>query len=348
METPVIRSRVYELYFCKKKCGEAADMSAVTTQPTPFGVLKREKHIESVWGEFKGRRGVEPGEPLNTIQLSATGGTVTEPIGMCLGRSKEVLEEMESDGDSELKEQSSRAHLKELGGRQWAEASYRPLPLSTHPEAGQQLHGLRPLQQLHQLCITAKAELQGPTCDPARCYTITNQTGRQLYVASEDTSCLCLNLCGPARSCCIKIYNHQSEEVLHFIRPFRVDACCFGCCLMEMSVFNSRKELIGSVKQRWSMFTPLLEVCDPEGCGIMKIHGACCPCRCSADQEFQVTSRIGNRLGLIWKRWRGFNAEFNMDHDHFGVDFPANMNPNAKVLLLSAAFLLNYMFFEMS
>ncbi|XP_072428509.1 phospholipid scramblase family member 5 isoform X1 [Chiloscyllium punctatum] len=204
----------------------------------------------------------------------------------------------------------------------------------------QEFLGLQPLFKLYQLCITAKAEYQGLTCDPGRTYIITSQKGEQLYMASEDTTCLCLNLCGAARSCCIKIYNLQSEEVLHFARPFRVDACCCGCCLMEINVFNAQKEQIGAIKQRWSMFTPLLEICDTNGHGIMKIHGSCCPCRCYSDQEFKITSKIGNHLGSIWKRWQGYNSEYNMDHEYFGVDFPVNMNPNAKVLLLAAAFLL--------
>ncbi len=39
---------------------------------------------------------------------------------------------------------------------------------------------------------------------------------------------------------------------------------------------------------RWSMFTPLLEVRDPEGASTIRIQGSCCPCRCFSNQHFQV------------------------------------------------------------
>ncbi|XP_067850821.1 phospholipid scramblase family member 5 [Heptranchias perlo] len=327
-------------------------MSAVTTQPTPFGLLEREKHIENVLGRLKGKRNKRAGELLDNTVLSGATWQHSDPIRMHSEKSK-VLEEKTADGDLEkVKEESSfgvqfNYSRKEERIETSSHTSSLPKDVSGQGTM-QEFPGLQPLHKLHQLCITSKAEDQGLTCDPGRTYIITSQKGQQLYMASEDTTCLCLNLCGAARSCCIKIYNLQSEEVLHFARPFRVDACCFGCCLMEINVFNAQKEQIGTIKQRWSMFTPLLEICDMNGHGIMKIHGSCCPCRCYSDQEFKITSKIGNHLGLIWKRWQGFNSEYNMDHEYFGVDFPINMNPNAKVLLLAAAFLLNYMFFEMS
>ncbi|XP_078066217.1 phospholipid scramblase 2 [Mustelus asterias] len=320
-------------------------MSTVTTQPVPFGLLEREKHIENALGRLKGKRSKGTEEPVDNVMFSGAAWSHLDPIRINSEKSKD-LEEKATDGESSFGIQFNNSQKEE-----WTETAFHNPSLCKdirRQGTMQEFPGLQPLCNLNQLCITAKAEQQGLTCDPGRTYTITSQKGEQLYMASEDTSCLCLNLCGAARSCCIKIYNLQSEEVLHFTRPFRVDACCFGCCLMEIYVFNAQKEQIGTIRQRWSMFTPLLEICDMDGYGIMKIHGSCCPCRCYSDQEFKITSKIGNHLGLIWKRWQGYNSEHNMDHEYFGVDFPTNMDPNAKVLLLAAAFLLNYMYFEMS
>lgn len=39
---------------------------------------------------------------------------------------------------------------------------------------------------------------------------------------------------------------------------------------------------------RWSMFTPLLEVCGPQGASRIQIQGPCCPFRCFSNQQFQV------------------------------------------------------------
>lgn len=34
----------------------------------------------------------------------------------------------------------------------------------------------------------------------------------------------------------------------------------------------------------------------------------------------QVVSMLGESLGRIWKKWPGFNKEYNMDHEYFGLD----------------------------
>lgn len=93
---------------------------------------------------------------------------------------------------------------------------------------------------------------------------------------------------------------------------------------------------------RWSVFTPLLEVCDAEGASAVRIQGSCCPCRCFSNQSFkvfiqgekvflraqtclrcnyaQIVSDIGEEVGRVWKKWPGFNEEQNMDHEFFGLD----------------------------
>lgn len=34
----------------------------------------------------------------------------------------------------------------------------------------------------------------------------------------------------------------------------------------------------------------------------------------------QIVSNIGEIMGTIWKKWPGFNDEYNMDHEYFGLD----------------------------
>ncbi|KAL3055073.1 hypothetical protein OYC64_017893 [Pagothenia borchgrevinki] len=117
---------------------------------------------------------------------------------------------------------------------------------------------------------------------------------------------------------------------------------------MEMRAYTPHKQLIGTVFQRWSMFTPLLEVCDSEGASTIRIQGSCCPSRCFSNQQFQIVSNIGEKMGSIWKKWPGFNDDYNMDHEYFGLEVPLGMESHSKLMLLAATFLLNYMFFEMS
>nr|XP_055059393.1 phospholipid scramblase family member 5 [Misgurnus anguillicaudatus] len=204
------------------------------------------------------------------------------------------------------------------------------------------------LKTVKRLHITARPDLQGPQCVARRTYSISSETRDQIFVAVEESSCLCVQFCGPARSCLLQGFDRDSKCVFLFERPLRAEVCLLGCCLMEMRAFTPDRELIGTVYQGWSMFTPYFEVCDSEGISTVRIQGSCCNTRCLSEQELQVVSSIGENIGRIWKRWPGYREECNMDHEYFGLDVPQGMSLNLKVLLLAATFLLNHMFFEMS
>lgn len=57
---------------------------------------------------------------------------------------------------------------------------------------------------------------------------------------------------------------------------------------------------------RWSMFTPLLDVCDADGTSVLRIQGSCCPCRCSSNQQLQVT--ISTRPKMWFYEWISFSV----------------------------------------
>ncbi|XP_035384098.1 phospholipid scramblase 2 [Electrophorus electricus] len=290
-------------------------MSAMTAQSSPF-ILEREKHIEMLFRAFQRWRhptaaqeqGLFHGHAAASSQAAGPGGSGTGAAGM----------EVETDERPE----------------QWVTAG---VPA-----------GLAVLRSVSHLHITAIPELQGPQCISRRTYTIATETKAQLFVAVEESSCVCVQCCGPARSCSLQGFDSDRQLVFLFERPLRAETCCFGCCLMEMRVHTARGGLIGTVHQRWSMFTPYFEVCDSAGSSSLRIQGSCCPIRCLPDQEFQVVSMIGERVGTVWKHWQGYSENCNMDHEHFGLAVPPNMCVNTKVLLLAATFLLNHMFFEMS
>ncbi|KAM9844440.1 phospholipid scramblase 1 [Aulostomus maculatus] len=288
-------------------------MSVVTHQPLPFGQLEREKHIRMIFRAFQNR---------------------CDPSCECHSRSPGPRDhETPPDWESGLAPVMANMQL--------------PGKLRTGTEERQVFLGvLDPVSQIH---ITARPELQGPQCVPQRIYSIATGASRsQLFVAVEESSCLCLQCCGPARAYSLQGFDCHGHQVFYFERPLRVDACCFGCCLMELRAYTPQKQLIGTVCQRWSMFTPLLEVTDSEGAASVRIQGSCCPCRCLSNQQFQIISNIGENIGTIWKKWPGFNDERNMDHEYFGLEVPLGMESQMKLLLLAATFLLNHMFFEMS
>ncbi|XP_076837725.1 phospholipid scramblase family member 5 [Brachyhypopomus gauderio] len=299
-------------------------MSTVTAQPLPFS-LEREKHIEMLFRAFQ-RRWRLPTDPQEHVASAAHrqgpfpghAAPPTQPAGP--GGPGAGGEGAEVDA-------GVRAEM-------WGTVG---VPA-----------GLAVLRSVSQLHITAIPELQGPQCISRRTYSIATETREQLFVAVEESSCVCVQCCGPARSCSLQGFDQDRQLIFMFERPLRAETCCLGCCLMEMRAHTPRGDLMGSIHQRWSMFTPYFEVCDSAGSSSLRIQGSCCPIRCLPDQEFQVVSMIGERVGTIWKQWQGYNEDGNMDHEHFGLAVPQNMSVNTKVLLLAATFLLNHMFFEMS
>ncbi|KAM9718698.1 phospholipid scramblase 2 [Menidia menidia] len=305
-------------------------MSVVTHQPLPFGPPERERHIQMIFRAFKNR---------------------CEPSCECQAHS------VRPKSLQEAPDRGSEGHLSELSPQSGAETSYgqssvalkRPGLEEQNVGDEAKLDFMTILETVSQIHITARPELQGPQCISRRIYSITTGAMKpNLFVAVEESSCLCLQCCGPARAYSLQGYDCQGQQVFYFERPFRVDTCCLGCCLMEIRAYSPQRHLIGTVCQRWSMFTPLLEVCDSDGESTVRIQGPCCPCRCLSSQQFQIVSKVGEPIGTIWKKWPGFKDEYNMDHEFFGLDMPLSLESHAKLLLLAATFLLNHMFFEMS
>uniref|UniRef100_A0A3P8SR69 Phospholipid scramblase n=1 Tax=Amphiprion percula TaxID=161767 RepID=A0A3P8SR69_AMPPE len=294
-------------------------MSAVTSQPLPLGQLEREKHIQMIFRAFHN----------------------------CCAPSCECHQKP-PDWQSEEQLLGLTPERKMENGYMQPPGKLRsPGVEEQKAEGATGSHFTSVLETVSQIHITARPELQGPTCVSRRIYSIATGGSRsQLFVAVEESSCVCLQCCGPARACSLKGFDCKGRQVFYFERPFRVDACCLGCCLMEMRAYSSHKHLIGTVCQRWSMFTPLLEVCDSEGASTLRIQGSCCPSRCFSNQQFQIVSNIGEKIGTIWKKWSGFNDERNMDHEYFGLEVPLGMESHTKLLLLAATFLLVSMSFS--
>ncbi|XP_029473200.1 phospholipid scramblase family member 5-like [Rhinatrema bivittatum] len=344
-------------------------MSVVCSQPSPFGHLRREKHIETCFKTRK-EKGKSP-QPPEALE----GGSRPHAEATFSAHSKQPAELKGSQRIIKLIQPEVPKHLsvREEGAyssKQWTPFNMKcggmrvqeslptlPSALGCGGQKGKKCDSTKHLTLLHeleddvslglqllagvdQLCITSNALQQAYTCDPGRSYTISTRKGKQLFVAVEESSCLCLQLCGPARSCCIQLLDQGGQEVLQLFRPYRMDVCWMGCCLMEMRVYTAGQQSVGTVRQRWSVLSPLLEACDSEGRWVMKISGSCSATRCYSDQEFQVTSRAGQLLAVIWKRWPGFNTDYNMDHEYFGLDISATLNPSDRALLLAAAFLL--------
>ncbi|PFX34012.1 Phospholipid scramblase 1 [Stylophora pistillata] len=92
---------------------------------------------------------------------------------------------------------------------------------------------------------------------------------------------------------------------------------------------------------------PKLEVQDAQHQHIMTINGPCCLCAC-LDMQFPVSSADGSSEIMITKQWTGCTRETFTDAANFGIQFPLDLDVKFKAILLGAAFLVDFMFFERS
>ncbi|KAJ8011589.1 hypothetical protein DPEC_G00059820 [Dallia pectoralis] len=193
--------------------------SAVTSQPLPYGHLVREKHIDRLFKAFYRKQ-----------------SSFTDPQSLPSSIPNQMFDQsLGETGHTDPRGAEGR----ETTGLPWAGG------LSG-------VNGLALLDTVSQLRITARPELQGPQCVSHRTYSIASgDSSEELLVAVEESSCMCMQFCGPARACSIQGFDRQARQLFVFERPIRVDACCLGCCLMEIRVYTPQRQLIGSIRQRY-------------------------------------------------------------------------------------------------
>ncbi|XP_053682934.1 phospholipid scramblase 1-like isoform X2 [Sabethes cyaneus] len=210
--------------------------------------------------------------------------------------------------------------------------------------------GLEYLTSIDQLLVHQKVELLEAFVgfETANKYTVKNTLGQKVYWAVEDTDCCTRNCCGAARPFDMKILDYYQNEVLHFNRPLRCQSCWFPCCLQTMEVSAPPGNVIGTVEQDWSIFTPQFSIKDQSGNTVLRIEGPFCTFSICGDVEFKVVTNEGSQVGKISKQWSGFAREAFTDSDHFGINFPMDLDVRVKATLLGALFLIDFMFFEKS
>lgn len=238
----------------------------MTHQPLPFGRLEREKHIQMIFRAFKNRCG-----PTCQCHIPSQGLTTSHQT---------------PPPDWESEEQSRMVNRPQVEKAWPAAGSYLMSALQTADKidiiARSELQGEEALlwgtKDIYRVCIRRKIchsrstvcsqeDLQHHSrkqqdtviCGGGRYWPFIEHSFHlgqyserippDLSLLSES-SCVCLQCCGPARAYSLQGFDCQGCQVFYFERPFRVDACCLGCCLMEMRIYTPQKHLVGTVYQR--------------------------------------------------------------------------------------------------
>ncbi|KAL7062297.1 hypothetical protein AAHC03_01321 [Spirometra sp. Aus1] len=218
--------------------------------------------------------------------------------------------------------------------------------------------GLEYLLSLDKLVVKQKKEMLEifTGFETANKYVVLNAFGQQVFYAMESSSVMARLFLGPSREFEMKLVDYSGTEVLNVYRPFKCCAqCCLCCpcnasCLDEIEVKCPTSGTLGYIRQQRNGCQTLYCVQDVSDTTLLQILGPslCCNVSCVGnDLSYQVLTADGNHtIGIISKKWTGFLQEYLTDADTYAVTFPVDLQVTAKALLMAAAFLIDFMFFE--
>eukprot|EP00455_Lapot_gusevi_P038910 TRINITY_DN435_c0_g1_i3.p1 TRINITY_DN435_c0_g1~~TRINITY_DN435_c0_g1_i3.p1 ORF type:complete len:201 (+),score=75.99 TRINITY_DN435_c0_g1_i3:51-605(+) len=172
-----------------------------------------------------------------------------------------------------------------------------------------------------------------------------------MYYAWEQTDCCTRMCCGSHRPFTINIFNNQRQTLLTLTRPLRLDSSWFlclpinCCCLQDLSVCDATGAEIGHIVQRFSLCSSVFDVRDSAGVTVATLTGPCIVCQCLT-ADWQVTGPQGQELGVLRRHVPDLARAIFTDADTFTVNFPTQMPVKHKALLMSAIFLIDFIFFE--
>ncbi|XP_077550612.1 phospholipid scramblase 1-like [Haemaphysalis longicornis] len=145
----------------------------------------------------------------------------------------------------------------------------------------------------------------------------------------------------------LKIVDLEQREVMEVRRPLRCSGCLGPWCLQTVEVMAPPGTTAGYVIEEWSV-RPKFRVEDANHKTVLRIDGPCCPCQCVCNAVvFRILSTDGvTEVGRISKTWSGLTKEIFTDADNYGISFPRGLDITMKAVLIGAAFLIDFMFFE--
>jgi len=224
-------------------------------------------------------------------------------------------------------------------------------PVEKQPEQNDRYEsGIESLKKTSMLLVKQKVEVVEAVTgfETENKYVVEDIAGKRIFFANEQSGCCNRNCCGNHRPFDMTISDLNGVESIHLERSLRCSSCFFPCCLQKVTVSSPPGNVIGFVKQCWSICCPKFEIQDENEKRILTIHGPnqfCCACYTCLTAEFEVRSK-GEKIGRIKKQWSGLGKEVLSDADNFGVEFPNDLKLEVKACLLGAVFLIDFMYYE--
>ncbi|KAI5645024.1 scramblase domain-containing protein [Phthorimaea operculella] len=207
-------------------------------------------------------------------------------------------------------------------------------------------HGLDFLIGVPSILIQQTVELNDLTSriESENRYIVMVPGGEALYIASETSSSTQRCLCGTGRAFTMHIHDNTRQEAMVMKRRLAAASCCFPCRLQEMKVITPPGDYIGRIHQKWSWMVPFYLVRDANDDVLFVIEGPAVIKRSALMlAEFKILTGDSLReLGKIVHGWDRELVNFTTT-----LHFPdSGAQPKHKALLLAAAFLMEYTYFE--
>lgn len=187
-------------------------------------------------------------------------------------------------------------------------------------------------------------------------YRVISDKGEQLYLAEEDKSDRMHNsvmgrpgLAPIYRAFNVRVKDPQGTELMTVSRgsqqgAYSSMASCFAClsCCAATADVSAGGAHLGSIIQKWSCSTRFA-ICDAEGVEKVEVtmQGGCC----GPPLNFSLKNKDNGHFGDIRRK---FNGGLNVlgIKDTFEINFPSDMNPKTKALIIAAAILFDFLYFH--
>jgi len=205
-------------------------------------------------------------------------------------------------------------------------------------------------------------------CEQANTYSVfplgndEEKRGKKFYKCKEISSCFAKQcMSGACRPFVLNVNLEDDDEELDnepFLLLNRPCKCTFFCFdRPEMSiryVEDGRNDYLGKVKNLWQCCGVRFEVFDALDNLKFVIYGDMCqwgmwcraPCDTCENIDYDIRSPSGEVISTIKKKSQGCVKATVSDADNYVINFPNDATKEEKALLMSAALLLDYLYFE--
>lgn len=165
-------------------------------------------------------------------------------------------------------------------------------------------------------------------------YAVTSEEGTALYQAGEvGTGWLSRNFLKHKRPFTIEIKDTGGELAYKLVRPWR-------WFFSGASIHDAGHQILGTIEQRFKVFSRLYSVYGPDGTEIAQLRGPF-----FKPWTFQLLVD-GTEVGSIKKKWSGLLKEAFSDADNFRVEMGASMDARLRALMLATTFFIDFLHFE--